>query len=107
MFGLFTVLIGGPTFAARPITRTFNWFKFEWEFHYGSAINISEDPNNPNFQSQALSALIRLETTPTMQGAITSLEASGNQLNIIPYVPPAGWGPFNAYCSPNNGTNAQ
>jgi len=106
VMGSFTVLIGGPTFTARPITRTFNILKWEWEWHYGSAITISEDPTNPNYQMDVIAALVRLDSTPNMHAAFDALEASGNNINIIPYVPPPGWGPFNAYCQPNNATNA-
>jgi uncharacterized Zn-binding protein involved in type VI secretion len=103
MLGCFTVLIGGPSFSARPMT--FDPATNTWT--YGKSITISADPSNPNFQSQTLAALIRLDSTPTMHAAMDALEKSGHNENIIPYVPPAGWGPYNAYCVPTNGAGAQ
>ena len=79
----------------------------EWQFQYGNSIFISPDPSDPTYQSRALAALIRMDSTPTMHGAIDALEASGHQFNIIPYVPPPGWGPYNAYCQPADATGAQ
>jgi uncharacterized Zn-binding protein involved in type VI secretion len=89
-----TVLIGGPVFKARAVTWSGSTMM------YGSGIKIPYDPANPNFQSDALAALVRLETSPNFRAALDSIEASGNQVTIIPYVPPAGWGPYNAYCDP-------
>lgn len=96
-----TVLIGGPVFKARAVTMSGTTMM------YGKGIKIPYDPANPNFQSEALAALVRLETSPNMQAAMNSIEASGHTLTIIPYVPPAGWGPFNAYCQPAPGNGHQ
>jgi uncharacterized Zn-binding protein involved in type VI secretion len=89
-----SVLIGGPTFKARAVTMSGDTMM------YGSSIKIPYDPANPNFQSDVLAALVRLETSPNMQAALNAIEASGNEVTIIPYVPPPGWGPNNAYCDP-------
>ncbi|WP_338871348.1 PAAR domain-containing protein [Spirosoma sp. SC4-14] len=98
--GLPTVLIGdssmGPT---RAVTLLPNG-----DIMFGPNIIIKADPNNADFQMQALQALIRLNCTPTMQKAFSAIEGSGNSLTIVPYVPPAGWGPFNAYCQPGAAT---
>jgi uncharacterized Zn-binding protein involved in type VI secretion len=96
MMGLPTVLIGDSSMGpARAVTLLPNG-----DIMFGPSIIIKADPNNPDFQMQALQAMIRLNTTPTMQRAFSALEGSGNKLTIIPYVPPPGWGPFNAYCQP-------
>jgi hypothetical protein len=76
-------------------------------FRYGTSIEITPDPNKPQFQSQALAALIRLDTTPSGKAMFNAIEGSGHKVTIIPYVPPPGWGPFNAYCQPSNGANAR
>jgi uncharacterized Zn-binding protein involved in type VI secretion len=107
VIGLPTVLIGGPAFTARPITRSFSFSSWSWEYKYGDGITITEDPSDPNFQSRALAALVRLETTPTGKAMFDAIDASGRQVTLIPYVPPPGWGPFNAYCAPHNGADAQ
>jgi uncharacterized Zn-binding protein involved in type VI secretion len=101
------VLIGGLVFVARPIKQTFKILKWEWQWQYGDAITISPDPNDPNFQSRTLAALIRLETSPTMRNAFNALDSSGKNVNIIRYVPPPGWDPFNAYCQPHEGASAK
>jgi hypothetical protein len=106
MVGFPTVLIGEPLFTARPVTRSFSILKWSWEYNYGSGITITEDPNDPNFQSRVLAALVRLDTTPTGKRMIDAIEASKNQVTIIPYVPPPGWGPFNAYCVADDGAKA-
>ncbi len=103
--GLSNVLIGGPLYNARPIRRVFNSAKDEWQFQYGDSIFISPDPSDPTYQSRALAALIRLDTTPTLRRAINDVEASGHTLNIMPYVPPPGWGPYNAYCQADTADN--
>jgi uncharacterized Zn-binding protein involved in type VI secretion len=102
ILGSFTVLIGGPTFSARSIS--FN--PLTGTCSYGKGITIGTDPTDPAYQSKVLATLIRLDSTPTMHGAIDALEASGHTENIIPYVAPAGWGPYNAYCQPGNAAGA-
>lgn len=102
-----TVVIGGPTFSARPVTRRFNLLTWSWEWDYGNSITITEDPNDSTFQSRVLAALIRLDTIPNGHGMFDAIEGSGNEVTIIPYVPPPGWGPFNAYAQPDNQTDAQ
>jgi hypothetical protein len=106
VIGFPTVLIGGPVFTARPITRTFKILSWSWEYDYGSGVTITEDPNDPTFQSRALGALIRLDTTPTGSRMLDTIEGSKRKVTVIPYVPPPGWGPFNAYCAPDDPGNA-
>lgn len=84
-----TVLIGGPVFTARPVTTTF-WGNFQ----YGSAITVKTDPDNPDYASQAIAALIRLDCTPTGSKIINAIEGSGNSVTIQPYDGAAG--PYNA-----------
>jgi len=103
--GLFTVLIGGPTFSARPVTMVTR-FRFglpPWEsrMQYGDGIEIRPDPNDPTYQSRALAALIRLDTTPTMHRAFDAIEGSGNTVVIENYRPGPGEDPYNAYCQPD------
>jgi len=86
-----TVLIGGPVFSARPITRGL-FLKF------GSSISIADDPDNPDFQSQALAALIRLDSTPTGSRIISAIEASGHSVTIEPYTDTSN--PYNATTTP-------
>ena len=98
-----TVLIGGPTFTARPVKMSFH-LRFglppwEWRLDYGSAIEIRPDPNDPTYQSRALAALIRLDTTTTMHGAFDAIEASGHTVAIENYHPGPGDDPYNAYCT--------
>jgi hypothetical protein len=42
-----------------------------------------------------------------MRTAIDALEATGHQITINQYVPPEGWGPYNAYCQPIDRAAAQ
>jgi uncharacterized Zn-binding protein involved in type VI secretion len=105
--GFPTVLIGGPTFSARPVKRHFNVLTWSWEWDYGSAITVTEDPNDPTYQSRALAALIRLDTTPTGQAMFNAIEASGNHVTVVPFVPTPASGPFNASCTPDNDTDAR
>lgn len=88
-----TVLIGGPVFTARPVTRT-----LFGNFTYGSAITIDSDPNNPAYQSQVIAALIRLDSTPTGSRIIDAIEASGNSVTIEPYTNASD--PYNATTTP-------
>ena len=89
--GLPTVLIGGPTFSARPVTQLPGG-----NLGYGSSIEIAPDAD-PQFQSQALASLIRLDTTPNGRAMFDAIERSTNKVTIVMYVPPPGWGPYNAY----------
>lgn len=98
MVGQPTVLIGGPTFQARPISSSYSLFTGKLSYQYGSSIVITGDPKDPGFQSKVIAALIRLETTPTMQRVLADLESTGHTLTIIPYVAPPTWGKYNAYC---------
>lgn len=104
--GLPTVLIGGPTFTARPVQMVFRlrfgWPPWEWRMTYGSGIEIRPDPNDPTYQSRALAALIRLDTTPTMRRAFDAVEASGHTVTIENYHPGPGDDPYNAYCTPHD-----
>jgi hypothetical protein len=100
--GFPTVLIGGPVFSARPVTIAVR-FRFglpPWETRmlYGDGIEIRPDPDDPTYQSRALAALIRLDTTPTMHSAFDAIEASGNTVTIENYHPGPGDDPYNAYC---------
>jgi uncharacterized Zn-binding protein involved in type VI secretion len=88
-----TVLIGGPVFTARPVTRT-----IFGNFKYGSAITINSDSDNPAYQSQVLAALIRLDSTPTGARIINAIEGSGNSVSIEPYNDPSD--PYNATTTP-------
>ncbi|GAB3509971.1 hypothetical protein GCM10027341_47720 [Spirosoma knui] len=84
VMGLPTVLIGdssmGPT---RAVTLLPNG-----NIMFGPGIEIVPDPSNPDFQMQALQALIRLNTTPTMQRAFSAVEASGNKVVLQNYNDP-------------------
>jgi len=97
-----TVLIGT---SARAIAFIVGPDGQHW-IRFGDNIWIKEDPNNPSYGAQALAALVRLDNTPNMHAAIDAIQASGKQMIIQPYVPPPGWGPYNAYCQPNNYNDA-
>ncbi|WP_437626168.1 type VI secretion system tip protein TssI/VgrG [Sorangium sp. So ce1151] len=100
------VLVGGPT-TPRDITVDRDANGNITAIHYGSSITIMPDPNNPNYMSQALAAVVRLDNTPTMHAAYDAMEATGHTMTIIPYVPPPGWGPYNAYARPGSSADAQ
>jgi hypothetical protein len=72
----------------------FNWSHLEWEMQYGDSILIRPDPNDPDFQSKALQALIKLDSTPTGHRALDAIEASGHTVTIERYNNPKD--PFNA-----------
>jgi len=85
LMGLFTVIIGGPVFTARPVT-----VDLFGNATYGSAIKVDADPDDPQYASLAIAALIRLDTTPTGSAIINALEASGETVDIEPYDGSAG-----------------
>ncbi|MCX7114183.1 MAG: M91 family zinc metallopeptidase [Proteobacteria bacterium] len=98
-----TVLIGGPAFSARSITTSvhsrFGLPPWETWINYGDGIEIRPDPADPTFQSRALAALIRLDTTPTMHSAFDAIDASGHSVTLENFHPGPGEGPYNASCS--------
>jgi hypothetical protein len=89
-----TVLIGGPVFTARPVTKT-----LFGNYQYGSSITIETSSDDPNYASLAIAALIRLDSTPTGSRIINAIERSGNSVTIQPYDGSAG--PFNATTQKN------
>lgn len=97
--GCANVVIGGPVFTARPVEQIVSVFgRVVWR--YGSSILIEPSSDDPSYQSRALAALIRLDTTPTMHGAFDALEATGHTLTLRRYVPlDEREGPYNASCS--------
>jgi uncharacterized Zn-binding protein involved in type VI secretion len=96
LMGLPTVIIGGPVFTARPVKQTF-WGNFK----YGSSITIETDSDDPNFASQTIAALIRLDSTPTGNNIINAIEKSGNDVTIEKYSNPKD--PYNATTNGGNG----
>ncbi len=106
VMGMPTVLIGGPTFTARPVQRVFRlrwgWPPWEWRMTYGDAIEIRPDPDDPTYQSRALAALIRLDTTGNMHRAFDAIEASRHTVILENYRPGPGGDPYNAYCRAHN-----
>lgn len=100
-----TVLIGDPPILARPITQVKVGNETWWRV--GTGTYVRPDAADPTFESAAIAALVRLDTTSNMKAAFNAIEASGNYVVVQPYVPPAGWGPFNAYCAPYNSAGAQ
>jgi hypothetical protein len=119
-----TVLIGGPSFSV-PRAIVVNP---DGSITYGNAITIKpdnptlgqrilgtlagifgvpyNDNRNPNFQSEALAALVRLDTTPSGQAMFNDLDASGRNVTIQNYSPNdpyyASMGPNNAYALPHD-----
>lgn len=109
--GLPTVTIGGPVFSARAVgtVRRLRWGLPPWETRvtYGESIEIRPDPDDPSYESRALAALIRLDTTNNMKGAFDAIEASGHTVVVENYKPGPGDDPFNAYCAADDVDDAQ
>ena len=91
-----TVIIGGPVFTARPVTVTPSG-----SLQYGPSITVTPDPDNPNFASQAIAALIRIDTTPTGSAIINAIQGSGHSLTIKSY--DGAQGPFNSSTTSSGG----
>lgn len=89
--GMDTVLIGGAEFTARKIEFFRDPVTGEWRFKYGTSIVVRPDTiappfrYDPNYQSKTLQALIRLDSTPTMHGALDALERTGKTVTIENY----------------------
>ena len=83
--GSSTVFIGGGA-TPRDVTRG-----PDGELVYGKGIKIKGDAA---YESRALAAMCRLDSTPTMHAALDALEASGHTQTLIPYDGSAG--KFNA-----------
>jgi hypothetical protein len=98
------VLIGGPVFTARPVTKSFNIWKWDWDYQYGKAFIIEAKPGDPTYQSRVLAALMRLDSTPAAHAAMDAQEATGHTQTITPY--DGSHGKYNATTTPDNDDDA-
>jgi hypothetical protein len=94
--GSSTVFIGGAA-TPRDVTRG-----PDGELVYGKGIKIKGDAA---YESRALAAMCRLDSTPTMHAALDALEASGHTQTIVPYIPGTGEDAFNATTTAADGNN--
>jgi uncharacterized Zn-binding protein involved in type VI secretion len=105
VLGCPTVLIGGATYSARPVTPV--QVGDDVLLRYGKSLYVRPAPGDSSYQASVVAALVRLDTTKNMRAAIDALEATQNHVTIRQYVPPNGWGKYNAYCQPYDAAAAQ